>query len=531
MHQAIADSFHALVDVGAPLDHLGTGYTFTEGPLWHPVEQSLIFSDIPGNVRRKYVPGQGVSEVARPTNKGNGMTYDAALNLLVCEHTTSSVARIKPDGTREVMCSHFEGKELNSPNDIVVGNDGSIYFTDPTYGRMEGFGIERPTQQGFQGVYRLRPGHTPGDEPQLVVDRTTFGQPNGLCFSPCQKWMWVNDTVQANIRMFDIGPNGSLTNGRIFAGGIIDDDLPGVPDGMKADVHGNVYVTAPGGVWVYSFHGELIGKIACPELAANMHWGGPDWSTLYICATTSLYALKTKTKGRDEPFMKATPSAPAVRTQGTATMNNDLLLHDRLDFRIDGNRTAMILQDLQNDVMMDGGAFAATGSPDHARTQNVLTNVRRLADTVRSRGGMIIHVWMVLEPGAPYLCQHAGLQRGLKDNNALVRDTWGVEPAPGVEPQPGDLVVEKMSMSAWETSRLEAYLHHGGRDTIINTGSWTNMSVEHTTRTGADKGFRMIVPEDACSTKNHDWHRASINYAMQDIAVVTKTDAVIAALK
>jgi len=181
-------------------------------------------------------------------------------------------------------------------------------------------------------------------------------------------------------------------------------------------------------------------------------------------------------------------------------------------------------------VMMDGGAFAETGSPEHAKAQNLLGNVRRLADAVRSRGGMIIHVWMVLEPGAPYLAQHAPLQRGLKDHNALVRGTWGVEPAPGVEPQSGDMIVEKMSMSAWETSRLEAYLRHGGRDTIINTGSWTNMSVEHTTRTGADKGFRMIVPEDACSTRSHDWHRASINYAMQDIAVVTKTDAVLAAL-
>lgn len=530
MHHAIADSFHALIDVNEPLDHLGSGFIFTEGPLWHPVEQSLIFSDMPGDVRRKYVPGQGVSEIARPSNKGNGMTYDAVLNLLVCEHVTNAVARVSPSGQREILCSHFEGKELNSPNDIVVGNDGSIYFTDPTYGRMAGFGVERPTQLGFQGVYRLSPGHKPGDAPQLVVERALFGQPNGLCFSPCQKWMWVNDTEQANIRMFDVASDGQLINGRVFVGGIKDENLPGVPDGMKADAHGNLYVTAPGGIWIYSFHGELIGKITCPEPVANMHWGGPDWSTLYICATTSLYALKTRTTGRHEPFMRVTPAAPAVHPQGTTTMTNNLILRDRLDFRIEGSRTAMILQDLQNDVMMDGGAFAATGAPDHARKQNVLTNARRLADAVRARGGMIIHVWMVLEPGAPYLCQHAALQQGLKENNALVRGTWGVEPAPGVEPQPGDLIVEKMSMSAWETSRLEAYLHHGGRDTIINTGSWTNMSVEHTTRTGADKGFRMIVPEDACSTRNDEWHRASINFAMQDIATVTKTDVVIAAL-
>ena len=143
---------------------------------------------------------------------------------------------------------------------------------------------------------------------------------------------------------------------------------------------------------------------------------------------------------------------------------------------------------------------------------------------------MIIHVWMVIEPGAPYMAQHAGIHKGLKSENALVRDTWGVKPAAGVEPQTGDLVVEKMSMSAWETSRLDAYLRHGGRDTIINTGAWTNMSVEHTARTGADKGYHIILPEDACSTMNPDWHRASINFTMQNVATVTRTDAVLAAL-
>ena len=249
-HTAISDRFHTLIDVHAPVHQLGTGFTFTEGPLWHPVEQTLIFSDMPADTRRKYTPGKGVKEIQKPSNKGNGMTYDADLNLLVCEHSTSSVVRIRPDLTREVLCTHYQGRELNSPNDIVVGNDGSIYFTDPTYGRKEHFGVPRPLQMGFQGVYRLPPGHRPGDEPQLVVDRYLFSQPNGLCFSPCQRWMWVNDTEQANIRMFDVAADGSLTNGRVFAGGIRDDLKPGLPDGMKADKDGNLYVTAPGGVWV-----------------------------------------------------------------------------------------------------------------------------------------------------------------------------------------------------------------------------------------------------------------------------------------
>ena len=534
MHTAISDDFRQILALDAPVERLGTGFIFSEGPLWHPHEQTLIFSDMPGDTRRKYTPGQGISVLEKPSNKGNGMTYDADLNLLICEHSTSSVVRILTDGTRETLCTHFEGKELNSPNDIVVGNDGSIYFTDPTYGRLEGFGVPRPLHQGFQGVYRLPPGHRPGQEPELVVDRALFKEPNGLTFSPCQKWMWVNDTQECNIRMFDVAPDGKLINGRVFAGGINDPDLKGVPDGMKSDKDGNVYVTAPGGVWVYSFHGQLIGKINCPEMVANLHWGGPDWSTLYLCAETSLYAVQTKTTGRTEPFMTARPkttgAAPQTLPQGTPQMTAPLILQDRLDFRIDPHRCAMIIQDLQNDVMIDGGAFAHTGSPDHARSQNVVSNVRRLADHVRSRGGMIIHVHMILEPGAPFLCQHAELQKGLKEHNALVRDTWGGAPVDGLEPQPGDLVVEKMSMSAWETSRLDAYLRHGGRDTIINTGSWTNMSVEHTARTGADKGYHMIVPEDACSTMNPEWHAVAINYGLQNVATVTKVDAVLAAL-
>ncbi|MEM9523682.1 MAG: isochorismatase family protein [Pseudomonadota bacterium] len=528
-HIAVDRRFGAIIEEHEPVRQIGTGYIFTEGPLWHPVEQTLIFSDMPGDVRRRYVPGQGVREIARPSNKGNGMTYDADLNLLVCEHATSSVVRLRPDGLREVLATHFEGRELNSPNDIVVRRDGAIFFTDPTYGRMEHFGVPRPTRMGFQGVYMLPPGHVPGQEPVLVSDRYTFTQPNGLCLSPCERFIWVNDTEQANIRMFDIGADGMLRNGRIFAGGIKEPLRRGVPDGMKADENGNVFVTAPGGIWVYDFHGIKLGEIILPGMAANLHWGDGDWGTLYICAEISLYSVRTRTRGRAEAFMTPrAPAAPRARPR-PADPSPALRLEDRIG-RLDGARTALILQDLQNDVMIDGGAFAGTGSPAHARAQDVIANARRLAAAARIRGVMVIHVWMILEPGHPHLAQHAALMQGLKDENALVRGTWGAEPAPGLEPQPGDLVVEKMSMSAWETSRLESYLRHGQRDTIVNCGAWTNMSVEHTARTGADKGFHVIVPEDACSTMNDDWHRASINYAMQNVATVTRTDAVIAAL-
>lgn len=533
-HKTIDAKFRDLVDEFAPVDRIATGCVFTEGPIWHPVDRNLLFSDMPGDVRRRWTPADGaggrVEEVQRPSNKGNGMTYDRALNLIVCEHSTSSVVRIAPSGERTTLCTHFEGRELNSPNDVVVKSDGSIWFTDPTYGRMEHFGVPRPTVMGFQGVYRLPPDHRPGGEPQLVSDRYMFGQPNGLTFSPCERWMWVNDTDQANIRMFDVATatdgGDRLTNGRVFASGIRESARAGLPDGMKADREGNVYVTAPGGVWVYDFHGLKLGEIEAPEMVANLAWGGEDWRTLFLCATTSVYTVRTKALPRLEPYMNAANPPDALMRPASESAAGPAAALKRLDPK----RTALIIQDMQNDVMMDGGAFASTGSPDHARAQNVVVNSRRLAAACRAKGVMVLHVWMICEPGHPHLAQHAALMQGLKSENALVRGTWGAAPAPGLEPQPGDLVVEKMSMSAWETSRLESYLNHAGIEAIISTGAWTNMSVEHTARTGADKGFRVVVPEDACSTMNADWHRASIAYAMSNVADVTDVDAVIAAL-
>lgn len=200
------------------------------------------------------------------------------------------------------------------------------------------------------------------------------------------------------------------------------------------------------------------------------------------------------------------------------------------DFTLDASRCALIIQDLQNDVMIDGGAFAETGSPDHAREQNVVANVMRLADTCRAKGVPVLHVWYIVEEGAPGLKLNAPLFEGVVGTNGLVRGSWGAAPADGLEPQGDDLVVEKMRMSAWQGTRLESLLRGLGRDTVIVTGAWTNMSVEHTARTGADKGYYMVVPEDGCSTMNADWHNASINFALQNVSTVTDVDAVIAAL-
>jgi len=185
---------------------------------------------------------------------------------------------------------------------------------------------------------------------------------------------------------------------------------------------------------------------------------------------------------------------------------------------------------MQNDVIGEGGAFASSGAPAHAREQNVVENIRRLAAAARARGVAVIHVWFVVEPGAPGLTLNAPLFEGIADSKAMVRGTWGAAPVSGLEPQPGDFVVEKMRMSAWEGSRLETILRAQGRDMIIDTGAWTNMSIEHTARTGADKGYFIVVPEDCCSTMNAEWHRASIDFAMQNVAVVTNAEAVIRAL-
>jgi gluconolactonase len=199
------------------------------------------------------------------------------------------------------------------------------------------------------------------------------------------------------------------------------------------------------------------------------------------------------------------------------------------EFTLDASRCAVIVQDLQNDVITDGGAFAESGSPDHAREQNVVANVRRLMAAAREKGIPVIHVWYVVDEGAPGLKLNAPLFEGVAAG-AMVRGTWGAAPAEGLEPQDGDFIVEKMRMSAWEGTNLENILAGTGRDTIIISGAWTNMSIEHTARTGADKGYYMVVAEDGCSTMDAAWHDASINYALQNVSTVTDIDSVLAAL-
>ena len=216
---------------------------------------------------------------------------------------TSASWRERPDGSRESLAYHCEGKYLNSPNDVCVHSSGAIYFSDPWYGRFPGFGIERERELGWQGVFRIPPGGGRTSS-QLIVDTDEFDMPNGLCFSPDESLLYINDTPRAHIKVWDADADGNISNGRMFfegvGSGVIEE---GIPDGMKCDERGNIWVTGPGGVWVISAEGEHLGTILVPENTGNLTWGGDDWHTLYIPSSTSLYAIRTIVGPRREPYM------------------------------------------------------------------------------------------------------------------------------------------------------------------------------------------------------------------------------------
>ena len=288
-----------LIERTAPVEQLCTGFQFSEGPIFNPNEQCLYFSDMPNDIRRRWSPSDGVVEVRNPSNKCNGMTYDGAGNLYVCEHVTSSLIVETPTGERKVIATHWQDKELNSPNDVVVRSDGTVYFTDPTYGRMPVFGLERKQELDFQGVYRV------SRDGILHREAYDFSQPNGLCLSSDEKILYVNDTTRAHIRAFDVAPDGSLSHSRIFAEHIGTGDYnEGVVDGMKCDEHGNIYVTGPRGIWVISGQGKHLGVIRMPEIAGNLNWGGRDWDELYCACSTSIYRVRMKVRGNPVAYMR-----------------------------------------------------------------------------------------------------------------------------------------------------------------------------------------------------------------------------------
>jgi len=280
---------HAIARQDAAVELVQGGFQFLEGPVWDHLAGTLIFSDIPANTLYRYDPNAGVSVFREPSNHANGNTRDLQGRLLTCEHSGRRLSRLEPDGSLTALVTHFEGKRLNSPNDVVVRGDGAIFFTDPPYGLNTPHGVPAEQELDFLGVYRLDPDGTLS----LLVD--DFERPNGLAFSPDERILYIDDTARGQIRAFDVGDDGRLTNDRVFA--TLTGEGRGRPDGMKVDRAGNIYCTGPGGVWVVNRDGLILGRILVPEQTANLAWGGADWRTLYLTASTSLYRVQMEIAG------------------------------------------------------------------------------------------------------------------------------------------------------------------------------------------------------------------------------------------
>ncbi len=278
-----------LVDADEVVEQLATGCQFTEGPVWNSGGKFLLFSDIPANAMKRWEASSGASIYRAPSGKSNGLTYDKRGCLIACEHANRRVSRTTADGDVLTIASHYQGKRLNSPNDVIVKSDGSIYFTDPPYGLTSAYGVDAEKELDFQGVYRLS---ADGATLTLLID--DFERPNGLCFSPDESILYINDTERMHVRAFDVRADGTITNGRLFA---LEEGDNGKPDGMKVDSQGNIYLTGPNGIWVFSVDGKHLGVILVPERAANLAWGGDNWNSLFITATTSVYRLECKIRG------------------------------------------------------------------------------------------------------------------------------------------------------------------------------------------------------------------------------------------
>jgi gluconolactonase len=281
--------FASVVGPRIELERIATGCLFTEGPLWHPAGY-LLWSDMPGDHLRRWSETDGVTTFRKPCNKSNGLTWDAEGRLVACEHASSQVTRTEKSGQIVPLATHYQGKQLNSPNDVVRGPDGALYFSDPPYGRAEFYGVPRPQELSFQGVYRV--GSDPRS-PVLLVD--DFDRPNGLCFSLDGRRLFVNDTARQHIRVFDVKGDG-LSGGAVWAE--TTGEGKGAPDGMKLDSQGNLYCCGPGGIHVFSPEARCLGVIHVPEYTANFAWGDGDLRSLYITASTSVYRLRVATPGR-----------------------------------------------------------------------------------------------------------------------------------------------------------------------------------------------------------------------------------------
>lgn len=293
--QANQPSFWVLIGRTAQLSRVATGFGFTEGPVWDEAGFLCVSDEIQNKIYRVYPDGRKQSIISLGDPDGN--TFDRHRTFIDCASVLRAIIRVSPDGQYTTLAERFEGKRFNSPNDVVTGPDGALYFTDPTLDLPSGQKQEIP----FQGVYRLDDG---GHATLLVKDML---QPNGLAFSPDGKRLYVDDSDRKDIRVFDFHSDGTVTNERVFGE---EKGSGGVPDGMRVDTEGNLFVVGPQGIWVWDARGHHLGTIITPEQPANLTWGDNDYGTLYITATTSVYRIRTKAHGF-VPYLNPPPGPHA----------------------------------------------------------------------------------------------------------------------------------------------------------------------------------------------------------------------------
>lgn len=283
--QALSPQFWKIVSRDARLTKLATGFGFTEGPVWDPRGYLYVSDEVQNKIYRLHENGE--REAVLSLGDPDGNTYDLRMRLLDCASVLRAIIRVSPSGEYTVLADRYQGKRFNSPNDVVLGPDHAIYFTDPTLDLPKGQSQEIP----FQGVYRL------GERGDVRLETKDLAQPNGLAFAPDGKRFYVDDSERRNIRVYSFdAATGTVSGGRIFGeeNGGPDD---GVPDGMRMDEDGDMFVTGPEGIWVWDAQGHHLGTIAIPEQPANLTWGDTDYSTLFITATTSVYKVRTTVHG------------------------------------------------------------------------------------------------------------------------------------------------------------------------------------------------------------------------------------------
>ena len=289
--ERISPELDLIVSPDQELERLSEGYGCAEGPVWWKEGGYLLFNDIPGNTRMRWSPEEGTTVIKDPTGNANGLTRDLQGRLIICEHGTRSVTRLEHDGKVTVVADRYEGRRLNRPNDVVVKSDGSIYFTDP--------GAPEPgLDLDFAGVYRVS-----ADLSSIMLLVRDFILPNGLAFSPDESILYIDDSRgPCHIRAFDIQPDGTLSNDRVFCELV--GERSGAPDGMKVDVEGNVYSTGPGGVWIIDPSGKHFGTILteAKRQTTNVAWGGDDWKTLYITTLEAVSRLRLNIPGIPVPI-------------------------------------------------------------------------------------------------------------------------------------------------------------------------------------------------------------------------------------